>query len=180
MKALSDIIPLIVFFLTYKLYDLITATFALILATIVVCGVLYLLYKQKPSKMIIASTAIMLLMGSISAYTQNTEFIKMKPTILYIACALLLLIGMFFKKLFIKAVFSNVFNLDNKQWLKISWYWIVLFCTSAMINEFTWRFISEQAWIYLKVGVMPIVLMVFISVQLYYYRAHIKHEIMKR
>lgn len=180
MKALSDIIPLIVFFITYKLYDLITATGALILTTILICALLYILYKQKPSKMVIASTAIMTVMGSISFYTQNTEFIKMKPTILYAACAMTLLIGMLCNKLLIKMVLSHIFDLDNKKWHKITWQWIGLLCISAAINEFTWRFIGEQAWIYLKIGAMPVMLMIFLSIQLYLYKDYIKSSVIKK
>ncbi len=46
MKQILDFIPLIIFFALYKMYDIYTATGALIIATAIQLVVTYALYKK--------------------------------------------------------------------------------------------------------------------------------------
>ena len=65
MKQIIDFIPLIIFFALYKMYDIYTATGALIAATAIQIALTYLLYK-KVEKMQVITFAMVAVFGGMT------------------------------------------------------------------------------------------------------------------
>ncbi|MEM7617199.1 MAG: septation protein A [Pseudomonadota bacterium] len=157
MQQIIELIPLIIFFTTYKLYDLIFATAALIVASLAVIIITYITTKKVPMTALV-STIILVIFGSWTILANDELFIKIKPTIVNILFALVLIVGFFNSKLLvIKKLLESAIEMDNKYWQVLSVRWAMLFCFLAILNELIWRNFSTDFWVQFKVfGMLPI------------------------
>ncbi|WP_016587961.1 septation protein IspZ, partial [Yersinia pestis] len=65
MKQLLDFLPLVVFFIFYKMYDIFVASGALIVATLVALAFTWLKYR-KVEKMTLVTAAMVLVFGTLT------------------------------------------------------------------------------------------------------------------
>ena len=73
---------IVAFFVGYKVDGIFTATLYTLVATIGSTAITLLL-RQKVSKVHLITNALLLVSASLTLFSGNTTFIKMKPTILY-------------------------------------------------------------------------------------------------
>jgi intracellular septation protein len=84
-------------------------------------------------------------------------FIKLKPTIIYLLFAGVLLGGLAFGKPLLGVVFDSVFHLTEEGWRKLTVRWSLFFLLLAVLNEIVWRTQSTDVWVSFKVfGVLPL------------------------
>ncbi len=102
MKQLIDFIPLIIFFALYKMYDIYTATGALIVATAIQIALTYFIYK-KVEKMQLVTFVIVTVFGGMTIFFHDDNFIKWKVTIVYALFSL----GLFVTQLMGKPVIKE-------------------------------------------------------------------------
>ena len=97
LKFVTDIGPLIIFFLFYYNNDknLKVAIPPLIVATIISVLIIWILEKKIPMVPLLSGILITLF-GGLSIYFNNPIFLYMKPTIINILFGLALLFGKFF------------------------------------------------------------------------------------
>ena len=167
MKALLDITPLLVFLITYKKYDIITATIALVISTIITVIILALKTK-KISKVQIVTALILTISGFFTWYFDNAIFIKIKPTIVNLIFAAILLYGYFFKKPMLKYILNNALILKSEAWINLNLRWGLFFIFLSIINELIWRNLSEDIWVNFKVFGFLILTLLFTISQLPY------------
>ena len=87
----------------------------------------------------------------------DDTFIKMKPTIIYLLFAGLLLGGLAFSKPLLAIVFDSVFELTGEGWRKLTLRWAIFFLALAVLNEIVWRTQTTDFWVSFKVfGVLPL------------------------
>ncbi|CAG7590730.1 MAG: inner membrane-spanning protein YciB [Candidatus Midichloria sp.] len=165
--------PLVVFFVLYKFYGVIHATSGIVVTTLLATVINFLITKQRPNNFVLASTALMILMGSLTVFTSNSAFIKVKPTILYSLCGLTITGGLLMRKVFIKSLFSAFLFLNDRQWRVFSIQWVAFFLVAAISNEIIWRFFSEETWVNFKVIFMPLFTLLFMFLQILLYRKHL-------
>jgi len=94
MKQLLDFLPLVVFFIFYKLYDIYIASGALIAATGLALVASWVLYR-KLEKMTIFTFVLVAVFGTLTLVFHNDEFIKWKVTVIYTLFAVALLFSRF-------------------------------------------------------------------------------------
>ena len=102
LKFITDFGPLLIFFTIYYKNDnnLIVAIPPLIIATIVAVAIVYFVEKKIPYVPLIGGI-IITLFGGLTLYFNNPIFIYMKPTIVNVIFAGILIISkIFFKKTF--------------------------------------------------------------------------------
>ena len=159
IKFITDFGPLLIFFTFYYKsgLNLSVAIPPLIIATLASLAVIYLLEK-KISIMPLTSGIIITFFGGLTLYFDNPIFIYMKPTVVNILFAVVLLFGKFFsKEPLLKKLFNNSFKLMDKGWIIFNNRWILFFLFLAVLNEIVWRTQSEEFWVNFKVwGLMPI------------------------
>lgn len=159
--------PLLVFFAAYYGYnsDMIMATKYLMGFSLISLAITYY-YKKTIPKMMLYSTLALLLLGSVSIFTQNAAFIKMKPTVLYLILAAILFVGLYYNKIFLKTILGREINISEQAWIIFSKRWGYFFLSLALLNEIIWRNFSEDLWIKFKVfGIIPI-LIIFTLIQI--------------
>jgi intracellular septation protein len=150
MRFLIEFAPLIAFFIVYKLYDMITATIVALILTVV--GVVWVYYLDKKIPKVQLITAfILLILGSITVFTGNLSFIKMKPTIINLLFSSALFIGLIFKQALLKDIFAEKIPLTDQGWIIFSRRWAYFFLFLALFNEILWRNFSEELWVLFKV-----------------------------
>ena len=81
----------------------------------------------------------MLVFGSLTLVLHNDEFIKLKPTIIYVLFGGALLGGLVFGKPLLGMLFDQMFELTDEGWRKLTWRWTFFFFALAVLNEIVWR-----------------------------------------
>jgi len=159
IKFVTDFGPLLIFFIFYYQsgLNLRVAIPPLIIATLLSLAIIYLLEK-KVALMPLASGIVITLFGGLTLYFDNPVFIYVKPTVVNILFALVLIFGKFFsKEPLLKKLFKNSFKLLDEGWNKFNDRWILFFFFLAILNEMVWRTQSEEFWVNFKVwGLLPI------------------------
>ena len=168
LKFLADFGPLLIFFTIYYKNgnDLKSAIPPLIIATIIAIAVFYFIERKIPYVPLLGGV-IITLFGGLTLYFNNPIFLYMKPTIINIVFALILISGkIFFDKNYLKFFFKTAFQLDENGWNKLNFRWAYFFVFLAILNEIVWRTQPETTWVNFKVwGMLPITF-IFTALQL--------------
>ncbi len=163
LKLALDMGPLVIFFLTYRAADLMTATAAVMVATIVSLSVSFVLEKRL-APMPLVTGFFMVTFGGLTLVLQNDTFIKMKPTIVNLIFASVLAAGMATGRPLMKFLFQEAFKLTDEGWRKLTVRWMLFFLFLAGLNEVVWRTMSEEFWVAFKVwGNLPITVLFTLS-----------------
>ena len=184
MKAFFDLLPVICFFITFKvagsytteltpivpvaaeLIPIVTATAVIIVASILQMGFIYM-KGQKPSKMAVFSTVLVVLFGSMTIAFQDPAFIQWKPTLLYWLFAAILLFGRFGKKDYIKTVFTGI-TMPDFAWRKVENFCLVFLVAIGFINLFVAYSFSMDIWVDFKLfGLLGLTLLFTIGLGFY-------------
>jgi len=166
-KFLYDYLPLIVFFACYKLAKtpdpLVTATIYMVITTFIALIVAYILTKKIPMVALVSGT-VLGIFGGLTILLKDDTFIKIKPTIINLLFATILLYGYFSKKPFLSYLLGEQIKMSNGAWLTLSARWACFFIFLAGLNEVIWRFFPTDFWVQFKVfGMMPISMIFTIS-----------------
>ena len=168
LKFIADFGPLLIFFTIYYKSgnNLSVAIPPLIISTIIAVGVIYFLEKKIPYIPLVGGV-IITLFGGLTLYFNNPVFLYMKPTIINVIFALILIFGKtLFNKNFLKFFFKTAFQLDELGWDKLNNRWAYFFIFLAILNEIVWRTQPETTWVNFKVwGILPLTF-IFTAMQL--------------
>lgn len=168
LKFITDFGPLLIFFTIYYKSgnNLSTAIPPLIISTLIAVAIMYLVEKKIPYVPLIGAIVISLF-GGLTLYFDNPIFIYMKPTIVNIIFAVILIVSnIYFNKNFLKLFLQTAFQLNDEGWKKLNFRWAYFFVFLAILNEFVWRTQPETTWVNFKVwGMLPITI-IFTAMQL--------------
>jgi intracellular septation protein len=164
MKFLFDLFPVLLFFIAFKLADIYVATIVAIATTIL--QISWLLFKKrKVEPMLWVSLVIIVVFGGATLIFKNETFIKCKPTVLYWAFALALLISnLKFNKNFIRSLMEKQMQLPEPLWVKLLFSWILFFTAMGFINLFVAFNYTTEEWVNFKLfGSMGLMLLFVIG-----------------
>jgi intracellular septation protein len=116
------------------------------------------IYLGKLPIMPVVSGVVVLFFGALTLFLHDDLFIKLKPTIVNMLFATVLLGGLWiFKLSLLSYVFDDAFNLKEEGWRILTLRWGLFFIFLAVLNEVVWRTQTTDFWVAFKVwGVMPI------------------------
>ena len=197
MKFLFDLFPVIVFFIAYRLgkvypdgaqqlsqhylggivaggtvaadqAPILVATVAGIVATVLQIG--YLLVRgRKVDGMLWLSLGVIVVMGGLTIYFHDDEFIKWKPTILYWAFAAALLIGQFvFRNNLVRKAMEAQIKLPDAVWNRVCYAWMAFFAAMGALNLLMAFVVfkgNTDAWVNFKLFGATGLLFAFIVIQ---------------
>ena len=148
--------PLVVFFIANSAYDIMIGTAAFMVATAISLAVSLKVERRVPL-MPLVSSVFVLLFGGLTLALDDDIFIKLKPTIVNLFFASVLLGGLLARKVFLKHLMGGILQLDDTGWRILSWRWMGFFVFLAIVNEIVWRNFSTDTWVSFKVfGIMPL------------------------
>ena len=167
LKFITDFGPLLIFFTIYykSRNNLKTAIPPLIISTLIAVAIMYVVEKKIPYVPLIGAVVISLF-GGLTLYFDNPIFIYMKPTIVNVIFALILIVSkVFYQKNFLKLFLQTAFQLNEEGWGKLNFRWAYFFIFLAILNEIVWRTQPETTWVNFKVwGMLPITI-IFTAMQ---------------
>ena len=159
LKLALDLGPLLVFFVANAVFGIFTAT-AVFMGVMLIVIAIGIAIERKLSPMPLITAGLVLVFGGLTLWLANDIFIKIKPTILYVMFASVLLGGLVFSRLFIKLMLGQTLRLPEEAWRSLTWRWAFFFITLAVLNELVWRNVSTNTWVAFKVwGVFPLTLL---------------------
>lgn len=151
MKQLIEFIPLILFFVVYKLFGTQEAAIVLVVATLIQLVVLKVLYG-KIEKMQLFMAGFVVVFGGLTAYFNDDDFLKWKVTILNALFALALLFSQFvLKNPIIKHLLGKEISLPDGVWHKLNLGWAGFFILCMLLNLYVSHYLSNDAWYTFKV-----------------------------
>lgn len=175
LKIFADFGPLVGFFVAYKAAGLIEATMVLIVLTAVSLGITFLMDRKIPLSPVITA-AVVAFFGGLTIYLNDETFIKLKPTIVNLLFAAVLLGGLAFKKGLLKYVLGMAMRMEDAAWRTLSLRWGIFFLALAGLNELVWRNFDTDTWVNFKVfGLFGLVLL-FTLTQVPFMQKHIQED----
>ena len=175
MKQILDFIPLIIFFALYKMYDIYTATGALIVASAVQIVLTYVIYK-KVEKMQIITFLMVAVFGGMTIFLHDDNFIKWKVTIVYALFAIGLTVSHLMGKSAIKGMLGKEITLPEAVWSKINWAWTLFFTLCAVLNVYVAFSLPLDVWVNFKVFGLLIATFAFTLLTGVYIYKHLPKE----
>ncbi|NOQ64819.1 MAG: septation protein A [Methyloprofundus sp.] len=175
-KFLFDFFPIVLFFIAYKSYDLYVATAVVIAATFV--QVTYSWFKfRKVETMQWVTLGLMTVMGGATLYLQDEQFIKWKLTIIEWLFAVVLLGSHFVgKKTIIEKMMGASLELPKKIWSVLNVVWAGFFFLVGAVNIYVMFNYSTEEWVNFKTFGVPIMMVVFIALQMVFMYKHMPEE----
>ena len=159
IKFVTDFGPLLVFFSFYYKNDkeLTVAIPPFIIATIISLLIVWSVEKKIPMIPLVGGILITFF-GALTIYFDDPIFIYIKPTVVNILFALVLIFGKYFSsEPLLKKFLGKSLNMKDEGWKILNNRWIIFFLIVAMLNEVVWRTQSEEFWVNFKVwGLLPI------------------------
>jgi len=162
MKFLLDLFPILLFFVTYKLSDIYTATGVLMAATVVQTIAMYVM-ERKLATMQKITLVLVMGFGALTLGLHDERFIKWKPTLLYTILTITLLVGHWvLKKNFLKSLLGSQLTLPDSVWQRLNVSWMVYCVFMASINAYVATYFSTDEWVNFKLWgyVFPLVFIV--------------------
>jgi intracellular septation protein len=149
-RLILDYGPLVVFFISYKIWGLMPATGLLMAASVLAIATSYVLTRRLAWAPLV-TTIIVVIFGGLTLILNNETFIKMKPTIIEGLFSATLWVGLLLKRPLLHHVLGQGLRLDETGWRRLELRLAVFFGVMAILNEIVWRTFSTDAWINFKV-----------------------------
>jgi intracellular septation protein len=144
-----DLGPLVLFFFANSYRGIYFATGALMVATLIALAITYWL-THRVSIVPLATAGIVFAFGALTIWLQDETFIKIKPTIIYVMFASILVAGLATGRPLFEYVLDGAFHMTHEGWRKLTWRWVFFFLGMALANEFVWRTFSTDTWVAVK------------------------------
>ena len=186
-KSILEFVPLVTFFLAYYYFPnsnnltgeelsvekIIFATKVFVPILLFASFVSYLILRTI-SKMSLITALLVIFFGALTIWFRDPTFIKMKPTIIYLSFASILIIGLMRNKSLLQSLMGSTLALEEKGWILLTKRIIIFFISLAFLNELVWRYFGQDQWVNFKTFGMPILSLLFFAFQ---YRLFQKHLI---
>jgi intracellular septation protein len=171
MKVLIDFLPILLFFILYKVAGIYAATWAAIATSIGQCLVYKLVYKRVEPMALITMILIIILGGATLCF-HNEWFIKWKPTAIDWAFALAFLASHLSQKPLMQRMLESNMSLPAKIWSTINISWAIFFIVMGLANIYGAYHYDTDTWVNFKLFGMLGCTLVFVIAQSCYISRH--------
>jgi intracellular septation protein len=151
MQLLSDFLPILIFAAAYWARDIYVATAALMIAMAAQVTYQWIRHR-KVNKMLLASSLLVAVFGTMTLILRNPLFIKWKVTVVYWLFAAAFFGSQFFgKKTLIEHALGQTLKLDAGFWRQLNVVWALAFFVVGAVNLYVMYNFSEAVWVSYKV-----------------------------
>jgi intracellular septation protein len=170
MQLLFDFLPVIAFFVAYKLAGIYVATGVIIVASVLQVSA-YWLWKRRVNPMHLVSAGLVLVFGGLTLLIHDKSFIMWKPTILNWLFAAAFL-GSTWRRISDRPLIQRMLSaaggelsLSDARWRSLNWLWIAFFALMGALNLYVFRNFDENTWVNFKAWGMLGLTFAFIIIQ---------------
>ena len=162
VKPLLEFGPVLAFFVAYlKMkgtsyslggsdYDGFILVTALFVPLLLLCTAILWKLTGKISPMQIMTALLVTVFGGLTVWLNDPQFIKMKPTLIYLIFAGLLGFGLLRGQSYLRLVMQDALPMQAEGWMILTRRFTAVFFGLALLNEVIWRFFSTETWVYFK------------------------------
>jgi intracellular septation protein len=181
MKFLFDFFPIVLFFITFKLYDnqhegILAATGVVIAATIVQVLITWF-RERKIEKAHIICLVMVVVLGGITLALDDEIYIKWKPTALYWVFALVFLGSHFIgEKLIVTRLLGGQISLPDQIWKNLNISWVIFFILVGFLNLYVVYNYDTATWVNFKLFGVTGLMLVFLIGQGFYFNRYLPDE----
>ena len=205
MKLLLDFLPILLFFATFKYAEgqkdwaaayatehlgflvaggqvgqaeapVLLATVVVIFASLAQVGWLKL-RGRKVDLMLWISLGLVVVLGGLTVWLHSETFIKWKPTGLYWAMGLSLLVSQYlFGRNLLKTLLGEQLQLPEGVWYRLSLAWVAFFAAMGLINLWVAYSFSTDTWVNFKLFGGIGLMLLFTLAQGLYISRHLPEE----
>ncbi len=166
-KLLFDLLPIILFFVAFKLADIYVATGVAIAATFL--QIAWLKLRGRPVEVMQwISLGVIVVFGGLTLMLQDETFIKWKPTILYWLFAAVLVAGRVAGRNFIRTLMGAQMSLPAPAWDRLNQMWVLFFAAMGALNLWVAYSWSTDAWVNFKLFCTLALTLLFVIGQGFY------------
>jgi intracellular septation protein len=150
MQLLLDFLPVLAFFIAYKLGGIYVATATLMVTMTLQCALIWL-RKRTVSGMLLTSTALVLVFGAVTLLVHDKAFIQWKLTVLdWLFALAFALAPRFGGKTLVERLMGEQLQLEARHWRTLNWMWIAFFVLLGAVNVYVIYHFDEAAWVNFK------------------------------
>ncbi len=206
MKLLFDFLPIILFFVAYRVASsraveaaawatqtlgfmvsggvvgpeeapVLIATVVVVIATLAQVGIL-LARGRKVEPALWVSLVLVVVLGGLTVWLRSETFIKWKPTLLYMVMAVALVVGhLVWRKNLIKSLMGSQIALPDPVWHRLMLSWVVFFIVQALLNLWVAFNFDTSTWVSYKLfGALGLTL-AFMLAQGVYLARHMPEDV---
>jgi intracellular septation protein len=181
MQLLFDFLPVIAFFVAYKLADIFVATLVIIVATVLQVSI-HWLRTRRVNPMHLVSAGLVLVFGGLTLAIRDAAFIMWKPTIVNWLFAVAFFASQwrwFGGKPLVQRLMSATetpLALAPAQWRRLNAMWVAFFLVMGAANIVVFRYFDEATWVNFKLFGMLGLTLVFIVAQGFWIAAQARHD----
>ena len=159
MQFLVDLLPVIAFFVAYKLAGIYVATGVLIVGVLLQTAVSWLRHR-KVSGMLLTSAVLVLVFGGLTLLVHDATFIKWKPTIVNWLFAAAFLVSQYTPGAsIVQRMLGENVTLDDGSWMRLNLAWVGFFVIAGVLNLYVAFRYDEATWVNFKLfGLMGLTL----------------------
>ena len=197
MKLLFDLLPVILFFVTFKVAGaypqqslalagstlgwmigdgqvppaqapILLATAVAIVASLLQVTIV-LVRGKRVDAMLWVSLIVIVVFGGATIWFRDETFIKWKPSILYWLFGAALLAGHFvWKKNLLRSLLGQQLDVPPPVWHKLLWAWVAFFATIGAVNLVVAYSVPTETWVSFKLfGLFGLTLLFTLGIGIY-------------
>ncbi len=146
LKPACDYGPLLVFLVVYFASDILTATAALMAATVFAVVVSWVVTRAIPWLPLFAA-AILGVFGGLTLAFEDEIWLKIRPTVMQVVFAVALYGSLLLGKPLLKLLINRAFAMPDTAWRVLTLRFALFFLVMAGLNEVVWRTQSTDFWV---------------------------------
>jgi len=150
MQLFLDLLPVVAFFIAYKLAGIYVATGVLIVGVLLQTLVSWIRHRQV-SPMLLTSAILVLIFGGLTLLVHDAVFIKWKPTIVnWLFAAAFLISGFWRGATLVQRMMGAQVTLEPSLWSRLNLMWVGFFAVCGALNLYVAFNYSESTWVNFK------------------------------
>lgn len=176
MKIFLDYLPIICFFIAYKIWNIYTAT-AVAIGVLVVQVAYQLIRHKKVETTQWINLVLLALLGGATLVFHQSIFIKWKVSVVYWAFGAALLGAKWIKNIcLIKNLIGKQLIAPDKIWNTLTYAWAIFFIVMGFVNMYVMYHYTTAQWVNFKLFGTLSLLIVFCILQAFYLHPYIPKD----
>ncbi|MBL8259243.1 MAG: septation protein A [Candidatus Competibacteraceae bacterium] len=176
MKLLFDFLPIVLFFVAYKLADIYVATGVLVVATLAQTAWLWL-RQRRVETMPLITAGLVLVFGGATLLLHDPIYVKWKPTVVNWLFALVFVGSRYIgQKTVLERMMGAQLELPPALWIKLTFAWAIFFFAMGALNLYVAFSFDENTWVNFKLFGILGMTVAFILAQAAYMSRHLKTD----